>query len=76
MYKNEFTNTYFSPCKFGDACWSSVHYPHGSHDPMIPYNFCNAYAITLAKSRLWGNAILQPVPLHLCATDVFTSAEN
>ena len=43
---------------------------------MIPYNFCNAYAITLAKSRLWGNAILQPVPLHLCATDVFTSAES
>ena len=34
MYKNEFTNTYFSPCMFGDACWSSVHYPHGSHDPI------------------------------------------
>ena len=42
---------------------------------MILCNFCNSYAITLAaKSRLWGNAISQPIPLHLCATDVFTSA--
>ena len=44
---------------------------------MILCNFCNSYAITLAaKSRLWGNAILQPIPLHLCATDVFASASS
>ena len=61
MYKNEFNNTYFSPCMFGDACWSSVHYPNGSHDP-IQFLQCLCHHLGCQESPL-GKCYLAADPI-------------